>query len=135
VRGGRLAGDDERTVLRSEHGEQAIDVVVDAVLPGPGARGHTGVLGQLLAAGHAHSPAGRRGLEIGADGGCRRSDGRRAPGLSAIGRPTEDWVIGNDTLSRTMHPQADRWARRIAQRCRDDYIAAARRGVRRGTPA
>jgi hypothetical protein len=40
------------------------------------------------------------------------------PGLSALGRPTEDSVIVT-TLSRSLHPQADRWARRVVQRSRE----------------
>ena len=135
VRGAGPVGAHGRTVLRSERGEQAVDVVIDAVLPGPGARGHAGLLEHLVAAGHARIPSGRRGLEVTADARCRGVDGRGTPGLSAVGRPTEDSVIGNDTLSRSLHPQADRWARRVARRCRDDAIAAARRGQGRRATA
>ncbi len=71
---------------------RAADVHVDAVMPPPGATGR--LLEQLVAAGHLTVPAGRRGIS-----GC-------APGLSVVGRPTEDWVIGNDTLSRTLHAHA-----------------------------
>ena len=38
---------------------------------------------------------------------------------------TDDGVIGNDTLSRTLHPDADRWADRVA------LAATARVGVTR----
>jgi diaminopimelate decarboxylase len=112
-----------------------VDVVIDAVLPGPGALGHAGLLERLVAGGHARIPAGRRGLDVAENGNCRGSDGRSTPGLSAIGRPTEDSVIGNDTLSRSLHAHADRWARRVARRCQDDSIAAARRGLRWRAPA
>jgi uncharacterized NAD(P)/FAD-binding protein YdhS len=131
VRGGRVAGADGRTALRSENGRQEVDAVIDAVLPGPGARGHAGLLEGLVTAGHARIPAGRRGLDVAADATCRGRDGRSAGGLAAVGRPSEDSVIGNDTLSRSLHPQADRWARRVAERCRDDFVAAARAGRRR----
>ncbi|MDX6573084.1 MAG: hypothetical protein QOC86_2240, partial [Gaiellales bacterium] len=129
VRGGRLVGEEGHLSLRSEHGEQPVDAVLDAVLPAPGALGHPGLLARLISAGHVRIAPGRRGLEVTADAACRGA----APGLSAIGRPTEDSVIGNDTLSRALHPHADRWARRVAQRCHDDSIAAARR--RLWTPA
>ncbi|MDX6628797.1 MAG: hypothetical protein QOH00_1043 [Gaiellales bacterium] len=135
VHGGQLVTANGRTAVRSRRGERAVDAVIDAVLPAPGALGHAGLLAQLVAAGHARMPAARRGLEITANGSCRGADGRVTPGLSAIGRPTEDSVIGNDTLGRALHPQVDRWARRVSQRCRDDYIAAARRGVRERAPA
>ena len=65
---------------------------------------------------------------------CRGADGAVTPGLSAIGRPTEDSVIGNDTLSRTLHPQAERWARGVVQRCRARYLAEVR-GLRQRAPA
>jgi uncharacterized NAD(P)/FAD-binding protein YdhS len=135
VRGGRVVKEDERMTLHSEHGEQPTDVVVDAVLPGPGAIRHEGLLAQLLAAGCVRVPVGRRGLDVTPDGTCRSRAGEPTRGLAAIGRPTEDSVIGNDTLSRSLHPQADTWARRVARRCHDEYIAAARRDLRKRTPA
>jgi diaminopimelate decarboxylase len=98
-------------------GERVVDVVVDAVLPGPGAvPADGGLVAQLLADGHARQLRGRRGLEVGKDCGCLGRDGRLVAGLAAIGRPTEDCVIGNDTLSRGLHPHADRWAQRIVRR-------------------
>ena len=105
------------------------------MLPGPGALGHAGLLAQLVADGHARIPAGRRGLEITPNGSCRGAGGAITPGLAALGRPTEDSVIGNDTLARGQHPQADRWARRVVQRCREEYLARARRGPRERAPA
>ncbi len=85
--------------LRSPHGARAVDVALDAVLPGPGAAGAEGLVGDLVAAGCARVAPGRRGLEVTPDGSCRGRDGAVTRGLSAIGRPTEDSVIGNDTLS------------------------------------
>jgi diaminopimelate decarboxylase len=135
VRGARLEHEHGRTALRSARGAQAVDVVIDAVLPGPGALGHPGLLAQLVADGHARIPSGRRGLEIAANGSCRGSVGAITPGLAALGRPTEDSVIGNDTLARGQHPQADRWARRVVQRCREEYVQSARRSLRERAPA
>jgi uncharacterized NAD(P)/FAD-binding protein YdhS len=131
LRGGALLSTGHSSVLRSHAGEQAIDVVVDAVLPGPGALGHGGLLAELVADGHARIAAGHRGLDVAADASCRTLDGAIATGLAAIGRPTEDSVIGNDTLSRTLHPHADRWAARVAERCR----AAAANRSREPAPA
>jgi uncharacterized NAD(P)/FAD-binding protein YdhS len=94
-----------------------VDVVVDAVLPPPGALGlRSPLLEQLVGDGHARLVEGGRGLEVTADAGCVGRGGSPPSGLSAIGRPTEDSVIGNDTLNRTLHPQADRWARRVLRR-------------------
>ncbi len=117
VAGGRIAESGGATVVRGDGGELAVDAVVDAVLPPPGAgRSDSGLLEDLVAAGHARIAGGRRGLDVAPDAACIGADGRPTPGLAAIGRPTEDSVIGNDTLSRTLHPHADRWARRVVAR-------------------
>jgi len=125
VRGAHLRSQGARTWLRSEHGEHAIDVVIDAVLPNPGARdAHGELLRRLVDDGHARVLAARRGLDVSPDGGCRGADGSATAGLSAIGRPTEDAVIGNDTLSRTLHPLADQWARRVVRRAHDEALGS-----------
>ncbi len=84
------------------------------MIPPPGAANtHVPLLEQLLRDGHVRIPPGRRGLELAEDVTCVGADGTPSRGLSAIGRPTEDWVIGNDTLNRALHPQPDLWARRV----------------------
>ena len=108
--------------------------MVDAVLPAPGATA-SGLLGALVQGGHARVLEGRRGLDVTTSGSCRGRDGNITPGLSAIGRPTEDSVIGNDTLSRSLHPHADRWARRVVERCRRHDVSAAQGDLREAAPA
>ena len=125
LRAATLASEHGHTALRSERGTRTVDVVIDAVLPAPGASNDGGLVGRLVTDGHARVPEGRRGLEVTPAGSCRGRDGSITPGLSAVGRPTEDSVIGNDTLSRTLHPQADRWARRIVARSRELSLEAA----------
>lgn len=111
VSGGQLTERAGRTRL----GDRDVDVVIDAVLPGPGALRPDAPLRELIDAGHARVMGGRRGLEVAADATCIGRDGTPTRGLAAVGRPSEDCVIGNDTLSRTLHPQGDRWARRIVE--------------------
>lgn len=123
VHGAQIVTRNRTTTIRSGHGELAVDAVVDAVLPGPGALQDGGLLGQLVADGHARIPGGRRGLQIAADATCIGREGAPTACLAAVGRPTEDCVIGNDTLSRSLHPQADRWAQRVAGRCVRDAMA------------
>jgi diaminopimelate decarboxylase len=90
------------------------DATINTVIPGPGVTGNgQPLLRSLIRHGHARTQPGRRGLDVCADGSCVGRGGRVTPGLAAIGRPTEDSVIGNDTLSRTLHPLADRWAQRV----------------------
>ncbi len=101
--------------------------------PAPGALGHGGLLAGLVADGHARIAPGRRGLDVAGDGSCRARDGAISAGLAAVGRPTEDSVIGNDTLARGLHPHADRWARRVARRAYgyEDLSASGTRQLRR----
>lgn len=90
------------------------DVVIDCVLPPPGL-----VPGQwpatLVEDGILTRAPGRRGVVVAPDASCLDADGRPIPGLSAVGRPTEDVVVGNDTLSRSLHPGIDHWADRVAR--------------------
>lgn len=106
----------ETWIVRNGAGRR-VDVVIDAVLAPPGAAGPANpLLAGLLASGAARLAAGRRGLEVTRAAQCVGRRGHPTPGLSAVGRPTEDWVIGNDTLDRRLHPEAELWAARIAAR-------------------
>lgn len=87
---------------------------VDAVLAPPGV-----VPGSLAASlvdrGIAACSPGRRGLRVTGDAAVVGPGGRPHRGLAAVGRVTEDVVIGNDTLSRTLHDAIPRWARRVVR--------------------
>jgi uncharacterized NAD(P)/FAD-binding protein YdhS len=91
---------------------------LDAVLASPGAAERRGdLVDALLERGWIRrAGGGRRGIEVDRAAGCIGRDGTSTPGLAAVGRLTEDWVIGNDTLSRTLHADPDRWARRVVDR-------------------
>jgi diaminopimelate decarboxylase len=105
--------DEEGFQWRSGAGPAAA-VVVDAVLPPPGvAHLPASLPGRLVAAGLIVRAPGRRGVAIDSDGTCLAPDGTRRRGLAALGRPTEDVTIGNDTLNRSLHDTADRWAARV----------------------
>ena len=111
------------------------DVVIDAVLPPAGVLGtiQPAVEG-LVAAGIASIRPGRRGLAVDPDARCLGPDGVPVPGLSAIGRLTEDEVVGHDTLARTLHSQARRWAARIARDRPDDWCHGTPRLTARREP-
>ena len=115
--GATVVSTERRTALRSAAGEDPVEVVVDGVLPPPGVIGVDNPLPrQMLDDGLARVRPGRRGIEVAADATCIGAAGDRTAGLAAHGRPTEDSVIGNDTLSRKLHPQLDRWAERVTSR-------------------
>ncbi|MGP9538338.1 FAD/NAD(P)-binding protein [Brachybacterium sp. AOP43-C2-M15] len=98
-------------------GVAAPDLVIDAVLAPPGVRGLTDPLArQLLRDGLVTVRPGRRGALVAHDGTALSADGRRTEGLALIGRPTEDHVIGHDTLDRHLHGEIPRWAARLAAR-------------------
>lgn len=101
------------------------DVVIDCVLPPPGlVEGE--LAADLMERGLVAKAAGRRGVSVAPDATCLTSDGTPIGGLAALGRLTEDVVIGNDTLSRTLHPSAARWAQRVAARCASVAVGVGR---------
>lgn len=124
VRGGRLTvAEDGHTYVTSDAGApRRVDVVIDAVLAPPGP---DDLLTGLIARGHARTVDGGRGVEVAEDGQLIGADGQRRAGLSAIGRATEDSVVGNDTLFRHLHEVAERWAQRVARDAarRDGVVA------------
>lgn len=89
--------------------------VLDAVIAPPGVPdgGGAPMVRNLMREGVISRSFQGRGIRVAADASCLDVDGLRVPGLAAVGRITEDVVMGNDTLTRTMHPQLDAWARRV----------------------
>jgi len=115
LRGASVVSDDGRLVLTGPDGSRTVDVVVDSVLAAPGADHDTPLWGPLLRRGVVRTALGTSGIEVAPDGTCIGRDGRATPGLAAIGRVTEGWVLGNDTLNRTMHTETAAWARRVGR--------------------
>jgi uncharacterized NAD(P)/FAD-binding protein YdhS len=94
-------------------GPVALDVLVNAIVPPPGVHEDTPLLWRLRARGLVRAGAGGRGVEVDHTGACVGADGTVTGGLAAVGRATEGWVLGNDTLSRRLHPETSAWARRV----------------------
>ncbi|WP_062208481.1 FAD/NAD(P)-binding protein [Demequina oxidasica] len=115
--------------LRVARGEdvQEHSVVIDAFTQGPGisdtARPWDGVMwepgrdrapwDQLLTDGLVTVRPGERGVLTTPDAACVGADGEPSEGLAALGRPTEDPVIGHDSLQRRLHGDSRRWAHRL----------------------
>lgn len=95
-------------------GDSQPDVVIDALLSPPGVRtARTPLVDSLGEQGLVRVASGRRGLDVTPLAECIDVDGSPVPGLSMIGLPIEDVVIGNDTLD---HPASDLsmvWAQRL----------------------
>ena len=106
-------------LLRASADTINVDVVVNAVLDPPGAAPDPApVVGSLLEAGLARPTAHSAGLDVASDGTCIGAGGEPTIGLAAVGRPTEGSILGNDTLSRTLHDTPELWAKSVSHRAR-----------------
>lgn len=115
-------------------GPVPVDVVVDAVLPGPGVvTGRATLPGRLVEAELLGQVPGRRGVAHDEDGTALSPDGHRLEGLAIVGKPTEDVTVGNGTLDRNLHPALPLWADRVAGRVRQR--SASRRSRSSGAAA
>lgn len=99
--------------LRADGCVAELDVLVNGVVPPPGLLHAGDLVQELRHRGHVRPAPGTRALEVTPSGQCVSTSGDPTPGLSAMGRVTEGWVLGNDTLSRNLHPHAAKWARRV----------------------
>ena len=90
------------------------DAVLDAVIAGPHEHADSGPLAGLIAS---------RAIAVDEISGAVKvdeagrplgdADGLAVVGLAVFGRATEGWIIGNDTLSRTLHSHIERWANQL----------------------
>ncbi|MFG0265868.1 MAG: FAD/NAD(P)-binding protein, partial [Rhodopirellula sp. JB055] len=85
-------------------------VVVNAVIASPSQVDETGPLSQLILRGDVEVDPLTQAIRVNDSGNVL--GGRE--GLAVFGRATEGWVVGNDTLSRTLHSQIQNWASAIA---------------------
>jgi len=85
------------------------DVRLNAVLAAPHEFQSRGLLSKLIAAGVVQTEKQTGAIRVDRAGGV----GPVACGLSVFGRATEGWVVGNDTLSRTLHQQIENWTETI----------------------
>ncbi|MFG0262887.1 MAG: hypothetical protein ACF788_10900, partial [Novipirellula sp. JB048] len=85
------------------------DAVLNAVIASPTERAPNGPLAKLIAEGIVQVDAQSGAVRVGRDGFTGEH------GLAVFGRATEGWIVGNDTLSRTMHPQIECWAQRVRE--------------------
>ncbi|GHC99704.1 FAD/NAD(P)-binding protein [Zhihengliuella salsuginis] len=108
-------------------GVPAGGAIVDAVTTGPGilaapaapasaAEFHDPLYADLDRRALTTVRPGERGILTDADAACVGPAGHRTGWLSALGRPTEDPVLGHDTLDRTLHDDGRRWAAAVVDR-------------------
>ena len=112
---GKLITLEQAGIVSFDHmsGEAAADVTINATIPPAGGAELAAPLDGILRDGH---------LSIGTMGGVRVDKHAHAltrdgtvKGLSVIGRATEGCVLGNDTLSRSLHDLPENWAAAIVE--------------------
>lgn len=115
---GKLITLEQAGIVSFDHmsGEAAADVTINATIPPAGGAALAAPLDGLFRDGH---------LSIGTMGGVRVDRNAHAltrdgiaMRLSVIGRATEGCVLGNDTLSRSLHDLPENWAAAVVQSVR-----------------
>ncbi|WP_448329130.1 FAD/NAD(P)-binding protein [Sulfitobacter sp. M13] len=115
---GKLITLEQTGIVSFDHmsSEAAADVTINATIPTSGGAELAAPLDGLLRAGHL-SIGTMGGIRVDKDAHALTRDGT-AKGLSIIGRATEGCVLGNDTLSRSLHDLPENWAAAVVQNAR-----------------
>jgi uncharacterized NAD(P)/FAD-binding protein YdhS len=88
------------------------DEVINAVIAGPHQPDPQGPVASLIESNLLQTDRVTGGVMVDEAG----SPVAGPQSLAIFGRATEGWVLGNDTLSRTMHSQMERWGERLSAR-------------------
>ncbi|MEZ2371792.1 hypothetical protein [Arthrobacter sp. RCC_34] len=107
-----VSGSPVTTVRAVTAGPGVLTRPADSLGPAPA---HDDLWASLLSRGDVTVRLGERGVFTRPDGVCVTRSGQPSLGLAAFGRPTEDPVIGHDTLNRTLHQDSERWSRAVAE--------------------
>jgi diaminopimelate decarboxylase len=112
---GKLITLEQAGIVSFDHmtGEAPADVTINATIPSAGGAELAAPLDGLLRNGHI-SIGTMGGIRVDKDAHGLTRDGT-AKGLSIIGRATEGCVLGNDTLSRSLHDLPEKWAAAVVQ--------------------
>ena len=113
VRAPRIQSRQGHLVLHGKGAPIPLDVLVNAVIPPAGVHEDRPLLLTLVQRGHASRAPGWECLKVSPSAASIGRNGRPTPGLSIVGRATEGWIVGNDTLSRTLHDHTRHWAERV----------------------
>lgn len=92
------------------------DSRIDAVIAAPNQISPSGPLASLLADGWVERDETTGAIKVDAAGEAINSRSEERPGLYLFGRATEGWVVGNDTLSRTLHGHIEEWSTSLESR-------------------
>lgn len=113
LRAPRIEPREGRLVLHGEGTPIPLGVLINAVISPPGVNDDAPLLLKLVRRGYASRAPGRKSVMVSPSAASIGRDGLPTPGLSVVGRATEGWIVGNDTLNRTLHDHTRRWAERV----------------------
>nr|WP_161501475.1 FAD/NAD(P)-binding domain-containing protein [Rhodopirellula sp. SM50] len=94
------------------------DSHIDAVIAAPNQISPNGPLASLLADGWVVRDETTGAIKVDTAGEAINSRSEERPGLYLFGRATEGWVVGNDSLSRTLHGHIEKWSKSLVLRPR-----------------
>jgi len=109
----KLVPDQNRLVLQSAGKQTTVDRLINAVIPASDQFAEDSLLEQLLSSGRIRRMRGAGGIAVNGSARPILPEGQKSEGLAVVGRPTEGCVLGNDTLSRSLHSCPDQWAQSI----------------------
>jgi diaminopimelate decarboxylase len=115
---GKLITLEEAGIVSLDHmyGDATADVTINATIPPAGGAELAEPLDGLLRDGYLSIDT-MGGFRVDTDAHAQTFDGLPR-GLSVIGRATEGCVLGNDTLSRSLHNLPENWAASILRSAR-----------------
>ncbi len=116
LQGSTLATCSDGLVLRNSSQQTAIDKLIHAVIPAPGATAAGGPLASLEQQGVLRRLHRGCGFAVDEAGTPLGGAAKNADGLALLGRATEGCILGNDTLSRKLHQHDRLWAEAFVQR-------------------
>ena len=115
---GKLITLEQAGIVSFDHmsGEAAANVTINATIPPAGGFELAAPLDGLLSDGYL-SIGTMSGVRVDKNAQALSGEGT-AKGLSVIGRATEGCVLGNDTLSRSLHDLPENWAAAVVRSAR-----------------
>ncbi|EAQ80543.1 hypothetical protein DSM3645_14395 [Blastopirellula marina DSM 3645] len=116
VSGATLASDAASLRLVTPQNRSDVDLVINAVIPSPLETRSNGPIAAMFQRGILSRQNRHIGFDVDEKGGPTASTHSDAAGLTVFGRVTDGCILGNDTLSRQLHPEIENWAASIVPR-------------------
>ncbi len=118
----KTSGSEEQLFLKNAMKTHTVDRCIDAVLRSPKECTTLGPFQSLVDEKAVEHLPGAETLHIDNEGRPGKRIGNTPDGIAIIGRATEGCVLGNDTLSRTLHDHPQRWAASVVKRIQNAEI-------------